>query len=134
MCASVSSRPEDGDPLRIWEVERLWKLAADLPAKYVPIETLTDLDRVAWHGRPENWGRLTCREVAEHGRRIDEANLSFPLLLLAQGELMDGFHRLAKAYLLGAAEVLVVQFQTDPEPDRVRAMPPWLRQTIAPPS
>jgi hypothetical protein len=32
---------------------------------------------------------------------------------------MDGGHRLAKAWLLGLAEIAAVQFVVDPEPDYV---------------
>ncbi|HZP82852.1 MAG TPA: hypothetical protein VFB21_14525 [Chthonomonadaceae bacterium] len=127
---SVSSRPEEGEPLRIWEVERLWELARDLPVKMVPLSSLTDLDRVGWHGQAENWGRLTCREVAEHARRIYEADLDYPILLSAEGHLLDGFHRMAKAYLLGMTELPAVQFEQNPEPDRLRPLPDWLRSTL----
>lgn len=35
--------------------------------------------------------------------------------------LMDGGHRIAKAWLLGLSEIGAVQFEIDPEPDRVIA-------------
>jgi ParB-like chromosome segregation protein Spo0J len=130
MAESVSSRPEDGEPLRIWEVPRLWELARDLPVKKVPLSSLTDLERVGWHGQERHWGRLTCREVADHARRIYEADLDQPILLSAEGHLLDGFHRLAKAYLLGVAEISAVQFPENPEPDRVRPLPEWLSKTL----
>lgn len=127
---SVSSRPESGKSLRIWEVERLWKMAETLPVKMVPLSALNDLDRVGWHGLPENYGRLTCREVAEHARRIENASFEHPIILSAEGNLLDGFHRVAKAYLLGMTEIAAVQFVNDPEPDRVRPLPDWLEQTL----
>jgi hypothetical protein len=34
---------------------------------------------------------------------------------------MDGGHRIAKAWLLGLSEIGAVQFEIDPEPDRVIA-------------
>jgi hypothetical protein len=111
-------------------VERLWKLAGDLPVKPIPLTGLDDLDRVGWHGQPRNYGRLTCREVADHARRIQEADVSQPILLSAEGHLLDGFHRLAKAYLLGLAEVPAVQFERNPEPDRLRPLPAWLKDTM----
>ena len=127
---SVSSRPEDGGPLRIWEVERLWQLAKELPIKQVPLASLSDLDRVGWYGQPGNAGYLTLRDVADHSRRIQAANLDYPIILSAEGHLLDGFHRVAKAYLLGLSELAAVQFQENPEPDRIRALPEWLDQTL----
>lgn len=127
---SISSRLEAGGPLRIWEVERLWELAELLPVKMVPLSSLSDLDRVGWHGQPGNYGRLTIKEVAEHSRRIEEATFDYPIILSAEGHLLDRFHRVAKAYLLGMNEIAAVQFEQDPEPDRVRPLPAWLSKTL----
>ena len=127
---SVSSRPEDGEPLRIWEVERLWELAKQLPIKHVPLASLSDLDRIGWYGQPSNAGHLTLREVAEHTRRIQAANFDYPIILSAEGHLLDGFHRVAKAYILGLNEIAAVQFLENPEPDRIRPLPEWLDQTL----
>jgi hypothetical protein len=128
--ASVSSRPEAGEPLRIWDVKRLWELARGLPVRQVSLSSLDDLDRVGWHGQSRNYGRLTCREVADHARLIQDADLSHPILLSAEGHLLDGFHRLAKAYLLGQTSISAVQFTQNPEPDRLRDLPAWLKQTL----
>jgi hypothetical protein len=131
MGQSVSSRPEDGNPLRIWEVQRLWELAQGLPVKQVRVEVLDDLDRVGWIDQERHFGRLTVREVADHARRIYEADLEFPILLSAEGHLLDGFHRVAKAYLLGLETILAVQFTQNSEPDRIRDMPEWLHATLS---
>lgn len=131
MAGSVSSRPEEGELLRIWEVDRLWELAKALPVKMIPLAQIDDLDRVGWHGQPQHYGRLTIREVAEHARRIQEATFDYPIILSAEGHLLDGFHRVAKAYLLGMQEIAAVQFETNPEPDRVRPLPDWLAASIA---
>ena len=45
--------------------------------------------------------------------------MQYPLILSADGGLMDGGHRLAKAWLLGYDMIAVVQFWHDPEPDYV---------------
>lgn len=59
----------------------------------------------------------TCRAVAHHARRIEAADLSFPIILSADGGLMDGGHRIAKALLRGDLTVAARQFDTDPSPD-----------------
>jgi hypothetical protein len=124
---SVSSPPELGGPLKIWDVGRLQELAAELPARWVPIAEIRDLDRVGWYGNEGHCGRLTVREVADHARRIAEADLGYPVLLSAEGYMLDGFHRLAKAYQEGRTQILAKQFPTDPEPDRTRPLPEWIR-------
>ena len=50
--------------------------------------------------------------------------------LSAGGHLLDGFHRVAKAYILGMNEIAAVQFPENPEPDRIRPLPEWLDQTL----
>ena len=74
--------------------------------------------------------RLTCRELVDHTRRIQEADLSQPVVLSAEGHLMDGFHHLAKAYLLGMDEIAAVQFEEPSEPDPIRPLPEWLSRSL----
>ncbi|MGB9181391.1 MAG: hypothetical protein WCB68_19325 [Pyrinomonadaceae bacterium] len=101
----------------VWYSERLWQLARYLPVKSVLIESIAEFDRNCWFdaGTPP-----TCRVVAAHAKRIYEADLSHPIILSAEGYLMDGGHRIAKAWLLGLKEIQAVQFEVDPEPDEVR--------------
>lgn len=54
---------------------------------------------------------------------MDEADLSFPIILSASGAVMDGMHRVARAVLLGRQEIEAVQFERDPEPDHVGKRP-----------
>jgi hypothetical protein len=57
--------------------------------------------------------------MVEHIRRIEEADLSFPIILSASGAVMDGMHRCAKALLERREEMYAVQFDQDPKPDHV---------------
>ncbi len=75
-------------------------------------------------------GRLTCRDVVEHAQLILEADCDYPIILSAEGHVMDGMHRVAKACLLGLEEVPAVQFATDPEPDYIEPVPEWLRTIL----
>lgn len=97
----------------VWRTERLWTLARGLPETRVPIDRIAEFDQDCWFGGKA----ATCREVALHARRIFEADLSYPVILSADGCLMDGGHRIAKAWLAGAADIAAVQFTRDPEPD-----------------
>jgi hypothetical protein len=102
----------------VWFVERLWYLAQELPVRQIPIEQIAEFDQNCWFG-PESLP--TCRAVAQHARRIFEADLRHPIILSAEGHLMDGGHRIAKAYLLKMQEIPAVQFPRDPEPDYILA-------------
>jgi hypothetical protein len=99
-----------------WLTEKLWAAAAQLPSKRVKLKDIREFDRDCWFGERH---APTIRDVAEHARRIDEADLSYPIILGSDGRLLDGGHRLAKAYLRGDIDVLAVQFEEDPEPDWV---------------
>ncbi len=99
-----------------WLAERLWSLARDLPVHQVPLAAITEFDQDCWFGAGQP---ATCKAVAEHARRIYDADLSFPIILAADGRLMDGGHRVAKAWLLGHATIGAVRFPHDPEPDYV---------------
>jgi hypothetical protein len=100
----------------IWLTERLWELARDLPRQTITIAKIKEFDQNCWFG-PEN--APTCREVAKHAQRIAAADLSFPIILSADGGLMDGGHRICKAWMSGNTEILAVQFVQDPEPDQI---------------
>lgn len=105
--------------LLAWDVDRLITLSKPLPRKWVRLDELGELDR-EWHGDD---GPPTWRQMIEHIRLIDEADLSFPIILAANGEVMDGRHRIAKAALAHRDTIECVQFEIDPPPDHVGKRP-----------
>jgi hypothetical protein len=101
--------------LLAWDVDRLIERSRHLPRKRIPIHSIRELDEV-WFGDDE---RPTWRAMLEHVRLIEEADLSFPIILSATGAVMDGMHRVARAVLHGRHDIEAVQFAEDPEPDHV---------------
>ena len=101
--------------LLAWDVDRLVALTRDFPRRRVSLAELRELDE-PWSGDDE---RQTWRAMIEHMRLIQEADLSFPIILAANGEVMDGRHRIAKAALEGRETIDAVQFTNDPPPDHV---------------
>lgn len=99
----------------VWDVDRLIRLAQGLPTKTVPLDSIFEFEEVYWF---DEQYRPTCRAVVSHVTRIQEADLSAPIILSADGHVMDGMHRVAKAWLLGLTEIHAVQFPHDPEPDQ----------------
>ena len=93
-----------------WSVPRLFELARALPVMNVPLNHLS----VAHF-----YERLTMREMVSHMQAVNAADLSFPIILDEDGELMDGRHRLMKSMLNGHETILAVRFEINPEPDRV---------------
>jgi hypothetical protein len=106
------SRPVPGGRA-FYLTERLWKLSEGLPVESVPIDAIREFDEDCWFGgRP-----VTCRMVARHAALIQKADLSYPVILSADGRLMDGGHRISKAWINGLTTINAVRFKVDPDPD-----------------
>ncbi len=115
--SQTHSRPVAGG-LGVWSTKRLWCLADGLPVSQVRIDAIAEFDQDCWFGDRH---RPTCRAVAEHARKIAASDLTWPIILASDGGLMDGGHRLAKAWLAGREVIDAVQFDIDPPPDRIIA-------------
>lgn len=97
-----------------WDVDRLIRLSAELQPREVPFETIQDLDPDYWFG-----GRVevaTVRKVFEHFRLIQQ-DPEYPIILGAEGRVMDGMHRVVRALLEGRRTIAAVQFEINPQPD-----------------
>jgi hypothetical protein len=102
-------RPNQGR-FTAWDVHRLVQLTKDFP-----LEAIREIDEPHWFsGSAQD---ATCRAVMEHARMINEADLQFPIILSADGRVMDGMHRVLKALLNGLQSIEAVRFEHDPEPD-----------------
>ncbi len=114
MCKQYYFRAS-GRGLLAWDVDRLVELTAGLPRKQIPLSEIRELDE-EWFGKDEPG---TWRALLEHVKLMDEADLSFPIILAADGSVMDGRHRIAKATRAGHEHIDAVQFEVDPPPDHV---------------
>ena len=99
--------------MRFYRMHQFWELADGLPVKKVRLSELEGFDEVRWFGGPRNI-LPTCRAVSEHARDIFEADLSYPIILSPDGEVLDGWHRICKAFLQGTEELDAVQLTTMP--------------------
>ena len=104
----------------VWRVRRLWELSVELPVFDFDIEDFTGMDIDMWFC---GVNVPTVRSVYDHCMRIQQADLSFPILLDAKGVVLDGVHRILKAKTLGLPTVQARRFETLPAPDRVEAWP-----------
>jgi len=110
-------------------MQQLWEMAEGLPSKKVRVSDLNALDEIRWFS--ERMQKLpTCRAVAEHARDIYEADFQFPIILSPSGEVLDGMHRLCKAFLLGLEEIDAVQLHAMP-PYRWRLLPSGAEVEVA---
>ncbi len=106
---------KSGRDTLIWDFDRLVQLSKDLPRTSVRLDSIRELDEAYWGGgRAEP---LTCREIIEHLQLIQDADPSYPIILSADGRVMDGMHRVARAVFEGRQEIEAVRFPRTPDPD-----------------
>lgn len=124
MSKAVSVRPQyhfrpSPEGLLAWDVRRLIALSAALPVEQVALDSIDEIDETWWydHDTP------TVRSVVDHMRLVRQADISYPILLCANGRLMDGMHRVARALLSGRATIASKRFDATPDPDYVGIAP-----------
>lgn len=97
----------------IWDVQHLVQLSQNFPIHNIELNCIQELNEAYWF--PET--HPITQQIIEHIQLIQEADLSYPIILCAEGRVMDGMHRIAKAQLLHQKTIQVVQFQETPPPD-----------------
>ena len=103
-----------------WDVDRLIRLSSLIAPVSISLEQISELDEPYWF---TSANPPTCRLIAGHFRLMSEADLRYPIILCAQGRLMDGMHRVTKALYLGEKTILSVRFEETPEADYVDVVP-----------
>jgi hypothetical protein len=88
-----------------FSVARLIDLSKDFEVMDVPLRHLNIYS---------TYEKLTLRQFVEHMRAILDADLSFPIILDEDGELMDGRHRIMKAMFENKTTIKAVRFDTNP--------------------
>lgn len=96
-----------------WDVDKLIELTGAYPRRDVALSEIRELNE-PWCGPGE---AATWVALVEHVKLIDAADSSFPIILAADGTVMDGMHRVAKAFRAGRTHIEAVQFSVDPPPD-----------------
>jgi hypothetical protein len=122
-------RPSDRG-YRAWDIDRLVALTKGFPRVQVALGDLRELDEAF---PADEKGIVTWRNVIGHMALIEEADARHPIILAANGQVMDGRHRIAKAMLVGRTSIEAVQFTNDPEPDYVDVYPeelPYDEETV----
>ena len=103
--------------LLAWDVSRLISLSREFPVMEVALADIQELDEPFWYST--GGATPTCRSIAEHALLINNTDLSYPIILCDEGRVMDGMHRVCKAYMQGLQHIKAVQFTSYLEPDYV---------------
>lgn len=107
--------------LLAWDVRRLVRLSRDFLVEQVDLKDIAELDEPHWYAHEGD--SPTCRSILQHMALIEDVDLSYPIILDRDGRVMDGMHRVCKAYRAGAAKIPAVRFVSNPEPDFVDCNP-----------
>ncbi len=91
-----------------WSVSRLIELSKDLEVFEIPLSGLNIYNL-------QNQIN-TMREFIAHVKRMQDADLKYPIILDDEGYVMDGRHRIAKALLQGKETIKAVRFVKTPTP------------------
>ena len=104
-----------------WDVRKLLAQTAELPVREVAVADIAEMDEAYWF--EETKDTPTCRKITEHALLIAAADLRWPILLCAEGRVMDGMHRVCKALSEGRATLPAVRLRETPPPDFIDVPP-----------
>jgi hypothetical protein len=103
-----------GSDVCIWDVHQLIALSKSFPVIEVDLTDIKELNENFWYQYPEDIP--TCKSICDHFILMKETDLRYPIILNADGSVMDGMHRVCKAYIQNKQTIKAVQFSTMPEP------------------
>lgn len=106
-----------GKDTLIWDIDRLVSLTRQLKTIELPLREIRELDEAFWYSLPSDIP--TCRSVANHAKLIQESSLEHPVILCPEGRIMDGMHRVCKAYISRKETIKAKQLDMMPEPDYI---------------
>lgn len=98
-----------------WDIDKLVEASKSLPVVPLNLDEIKELDENFWYNGPNDIP--TCRSIAEHLQLVQEADLSYPVILSGDKRVMDGMHRIVKALILGHQTINAIIFENTPPPD-----------------
>ena len=105
------------DGILVWDVRNLLQQAQSLPVEEMALDCIAQFDEDYWYQTPDNVP--TCRHITDHMKLVIAASLDYPIILCADGRLMDGMHRVAKAHIENRTTIRAQRFLKTPPPDFV---------------
>ena len=103
-----------GEDTHLWNVNKLVEMTKSFPVANIHLSDIKELDECFWY---DDGNVPTCRSVAEHAKLIHETDLKYPILLCPNRKVIDGMHRVCKAYMQDMDTIKAVILPEMPEPD-----------------
>ncbi len=105
----LEGRYEDGN--RRYAVQDLIKAAEELEVFDLPLAGVS-----LTHAICNN----TLKSFLYHHKRVENADLQYPVIIDDNGYICDGWHRVAKAILLGQTTIKAKRLIVMPEPEIIK--------------
>ena len=96
---------------KVWESGTLFAAAKDLEPYDLQLSALD----LATPFATSDTIALFCYQM----KRVQDADLSYPIIQAPDGWIMDGLHRIVKAIMNGETTIKAVRLPVLPEPDRI---------------
>jgi hypothetical protein len=104
-----------GSDTHVWDVHKLIRAAGGLARITIPVDHIAEADENWWYQDPD--AVPTPRSLARHMALVQGTDLSYPVILCADGRLMDGMHRVVKAVMENREHIQAIRFPVTPAPD-----------------
>lgn len=98
----------------VWSASNLiqWCKEKEYPTFDLPLAGI-DLSYSPWTSLSN------VKQIANHFKRVQSANLDYPVILDDHGYIADGWHRIVKALVDGKSTIKAIRIQEMPQPDGV---------------
>ena len=98
----------------IWSASNLiqWCKEKEYPTFDLPLAGI-DLSYSPWTSLSN------VKQIANHFKRVQSANLDYPVILDDHGYIADGWYRIVKALVYGKSTIKAIRIQEMPQPDGV---------------
>ncbi|WP_254173267.1 hypothetical protein [Planktothrix pseudagardhii] len=96
-----------------FDVFNLWNFVSGMKVEEVPIKDF-NLDIDIWFREFE---LPTVLNVIKHCQRMLDADLDFPIIIAPNGIILDGMHRIGKAWILGYSTIKAIRLEEFPISD-----------------
>lgn len=96
-----------------WDVDKLVAESKNFPIIEIEVTNIKELSEPYWYAD----AIPTCKSIVDHFKILTETSLECPIILAADNSVMDGMHRVCKAYLENKKTINAVKFKKMPEPD-----------------
>ena len=106
--------------LLAWDVLKLIELTKGFKVIEVPLSDIRELKETYWFGLG---APPITEDIVQHAKQIYEADLSYPIILCPEGRVMDGMHRVCKAFLEEHKTISAVKLIELHEPDHIGKQP-----------